>query len=236
MSNTITLIGDVHGKYDSYFDIASTREHTIQLGDFGFIQVWNKLNYSNLDPNKHKIIGGNHDDYDNCVNSGYYLGDFGSYKLNGINFFFVRGGLSIDRVYRVGDELSGGKKTWWSQEELNFDEMYNCLNMYAEVKPDIVFSHAPPQFIVNNLTSHKSGNKLINYKFHEGFCENTSWLGNTMLKKHKPKLWVFGHHHNYFNTIIDGTIYICLPELGTADINLNKSSYSVTTNFDHINF
>lgn len=108
----ITVVGDVHGKYDEYYNIASKCKYSICLGDFGFSREWTKLGYSNLDPINHKICLGNHDDHDIAYHSPYNLGGYGIYEIDNKLIFFVSGGLSIDRVYRVGEELSGGPKTW----------------------------------------------------------------------------------------------------------------------------
>lgn len=36
----VTLIGDVHGKFDQYYNIVKNKEYSIQLGDFGFTKDW----------------------------------------------------------------------------------------------------------------------------------------------------------------------------------------------------
>lgn len=199
---TVAFIGDAHGKFSIYHKIAQTFEFTVQVGDFGFGQAWNNLNYSGLNLKNHKVIGGNHDNYDMCIHSQAYL-DYGQHSLGGLDFFVVRGGLSIDRVYRVGEELSGGKKTWWSQEEMNFDEMMDCMEMYADMKPDILVSHAPSSSIIPQITSHKGSNILQRFKFHYGFMENTSRFIGKLLTIHRPKLCIAGHHHCSY-TLNDG--------------------------------
>lgn len=209
----ITLIGDVHGKYDEYYKIASKSEYSIQVGDMGFGKTWNKLNYSGLGPSNHKVISGNHDDHDICPTSDYWLGDFGATELNGVPFFFVRGGLSIDRVYRVGEELNGGPKTWWSQEELNLSQTLDCLNLYEKEKPDIVISHVPCGVFTEYILGNKSDAILQKFKFHKGFKENHQLLGNEMLKIHKPKIWVSGHLHASFQGVVDGVKVVGLAEL-----------------------
>ena len=215
----ITIIGDVHGKFQDYYEIASKHEHTVQLGDFGFASTWNKLEYSDLSSSNHKVLGGNHEDYDYCIHSNHYLGDFGPRTLNGLNYFVVRGGLSIDRVYRVGEELGGSPKTWWSQEELNFIDMLNTMSSYEQAKPEIVISHAGPAFLVDRLTK----GDLTKWKFHKEFRENTSLLLNRLLAIHHPKVWVFGHYHMNFDEVIDGTRFVCLGELQTVQLSANES-------------
>jgi hypothetical protein len=51
---SITIIGDVHGKYKRYHEIIREKDHhpyTIQLGDFGF----DYGTVFNVDDQKHKI-------------------------------------------------------------------------------------------------------------------------------------------------------------------------------------
>lgn len=215
---TITIIADVHGKYDQYYDIASKSKYSVQLGDMGFSSTWNKLNYSDLNPKKHKVIGGNHSDYDIAVNSPFYLGDYGTHTLGGITFFFVRGGLSIDRVYRIGDELSGGPKTYWSQEELNFHQMLDCIELYKEVKPNILLSHVPPTRFIDNIHGNKGNSILQKFKFHEGFRENTSLLMDELLDHHKPKLIISGHMHRSYQEQSGKTKFVSLSELETYEL------------------
>lgn len=210
----ITFIGDVHNKYSEYLKIAKNTEYSIQLGDFGTRDEYNKLNYSGLDPGKHKIIPGNHDNYDTCPHSPYVLMDYGPATINKLDFFYIRGGLSIDRVYSIGEELSGSPKKYWSQEELNLDEMLDCMDLYRDMKPDVVASHVPPGIFTDFMTA-KNNSILQRYKFHHGYQENTMRLGNRLLKIHKPKLWICGHMHANVKKDIDGTIFICLKELGT---------------------
>lgn len=210
------IIGDVHGKFDEYLDIARSSEYTIQVGDFGFSKTWNALHYSGLDPLCHKIIGGNHEDYDVCPQSAHYLGNYGFYELGPLKFFFYRGGLSIDRAYRIGEELSGSKKTWWSDEELNFSQMLEVIKLFKKIKPDIVISHVPPEFIINDFKSDH--NILVRYKFSKTFRENTGLLGNELFKIHKPKIWVSGHHHTSYANYYDGMLFRGLAELETFRI------------------
>ena len=213
----LRIIGDCHGKFNHYLKLARESKYSVQLGDFGFGDCWRQLNSSGLNPENHKIVAGNHDSYSAARHSPFYLGDFGTHELDSKKFFFIRGAISLDRVYRIGEELSGGPKTWWSEEELNFKEMLECAEVYAAIKPDFVLSHAPPGVICDRIHGNKH-TILQKFKFHFGFKENTSLLGDHLLSIHKPKLWVFGHHHKTYNEVYDGTEFRCLAELETFDI------------------
>jgi len=213
----ITVIGDVHGKFDQYYNIVKDCEYSVQIGDFGFNSAWNKLHYVGLSPDNHKVLAGNHDCYDTCPHSKFYLGNFGVHTLNGVTFFYIRGGLSIDRVYRVGEELGGSSKTWWSQEELNLKEMLACMDLYKSIKPDIVISHVPPSVICNKIHGNKH-NILQKFKFHVGFQENTALLGDQLLEIHRPKYWCAGHHHVSYCEKYMGTVFQGLAELQSTQI------------------
>jgi Calcineurin-like phosphoesterase len=211
----IRIIGDVHGKYTDYYRLASDAEYSIQLGDFGFDGHWGNLKRSTLDPKKHRVLRGNHD----TVNvSKHDLGDYGILELDGRKIFFFRGGLSIDRVYRVGEELTGGPKTWWSEEELNLIQMLDVIKFYKKVKPDIVISHVPAQPFVEYLDGKKSSSILQKFKFHYGFQENTILLGGHLYGIHQPKQWFSGHFHINANTKIGKTEFTSLDELNCIDI------------------
>jgi hypothetical protein len=212
---SIRIIGDVHGKFDDYKKIVDESSHSVQLGDFGFVSEWNKLHYSGLDSSYHKIIRGNHDQYD--YESPFDLGNFGMSEVGGIKFFFVRGGLSIDRINRLQKEYSTGQKTWWSQEELNLSEMLDCLHVYSIYRPDIVMSHVPAASFSNIMTGGDDS-ILERFKFHKGFKENHQLLGDELLGIHRPKIWFSAHFHQSFRVEIDGTEFISLAELEYFDL------------------
>ncbi len=217
--SSICVIGDIHGKFQEYYNIVKNKEYSLQIGDFGFDKTWQQLNYSGLNSNNHKIIPGNHCSYDVCLESKYCLGNYGSFTLNNISFFFIRGGLSIDRVYRVGEELVGGPKTWWSQEELNLSQMLDCINIYEKTKPDIVISHVPAAQFSNVILGNKSDAILQKFKFHKGFKENHQLLGDELLKIHKPKIWCSGHMHSSYQGTINGVKIVALKELETYELS-----------------
>ena len=107
-----TAIGDAHGKYDRYLQIAGERDYTVQIGDLGFRYGC----LDSLDPEHHKLVGGNHENYDTISNYPHYLGDCGFHTLDGTEFFYLRGAYSIDRDSRtIGVD-------WWAQEEIPIEK------------------------------------------------------------------------------------------------------------------
>jgi hypothetical protein len=192
----ITLIGDVHGKYDRYHKIIRQTDrhpHTLQIGDFGF--KYDTLN--NVDPEKHKILGGNHDNYDTLPSVPHYLGDYGYSSLNGVNFFFYRGAYSIDRQYRtIGID-------WWEKEQVEIESFMKARELYREVKPDLVISHDCPESISPYLLDPWS-------KIYQN---TTGWALQELFNIHQPKIWRFGHYHKKWSMDVNGTNFRCLDEL-----------------------
>jgi len=195
----LTIIGDVHGYYDSYLNIALGCNATVQLGDFGF-------NYSamnGMNPDLHKIIGGNHDNYDEITSQPYYLGDYGKANVGGVDFFFVRGERSVDAHLRIEGV------NWWREEELDMNTAYKAVDAYMDAKPEVVISHGCPADIMPFFVTNPT-------KYHPS---RTSQMLDAMWSNHHPKLWVFGHHHNSHSITIDSTVFRCLNELETMNIS-----------------
>lgn len=212
----LRIIGDVHCKIDGYLKIAREAEYSLQLGDFGFTSSWNVLNYSGLNPDNHKVLPGNHDDYDILHESWFNLGDFGEDTIGGVTVFFIRGGISIDRTYREAERINRGPRTWWSQEELSFSQMLACMRAYREAKPSIVVSHVPAASFSSVMCPDDK--ILTDFGFHKGFKEATQLLGDELLKIHRPKFWYSGHFHKSFRDEIGGTTFIGLAELEYVDV------------------
>ena len=193
---SVTVIGDVHGKYERYYRIIRQTElhpYTVQLGDFGF--KYNTL--INLDPNNHKVLGGNHDNYDIIHKYPHYLGDYGIGIVGQVEFFYYRGAYSIDRQYRtVGID-------WWENEQVSIEQFMKARELYREVKPDLVITHDAPESIVPYLLS--PGSRL--------YQNMTGWALNELFNIHQPKRWRSGHFHKSWKMTINGTDFRCLNEL-----------------------
>lgn len=202
----IAVIGDVHQKFRPYNRILSKYEYTIQIGDFGF----NYFVLDDKDSTKHKFFPGNHDNYDYCYEYPHCLGDYGSFSLDNKDFFFIRGGFSIDKKYRMPGV------DWFPNEELNLEECNNCLNLYKETKPDIVLSHECPDLVARLI-----GNPdvLREWGFNpETFQTKTQILLQQCFEYHQPKLWIFGHFHKTWQQIVNNTHFICLNELEILEL------------------
>lgn len=193
------IIGDVHGNHADYLDILDNSDFTVQVGDFGF--NWDCLN--NVDSQRHKIIGGNHDNYHIVANYPHYLGDFGATSLGGVDFFFVRGERSVDAHLRTEG------KNWWREEELDMACGYRAIEAYENNKPEIVISHGCPASVLPVFVTNPG-------KYNPS---RTAQLLDAMLEIHRPRLWIFGHHHINETLNEGGTLFQCLNELETVEIS-----------------
>lgn len=197
MKANFRIIGDVHGKYGEYHRLLRKAKHSLQIGDFGF----EYKTLTEVDARRHRIIGGNHDNYDKVDGWPHFLGDYGVHTVDGFgDIFFIRGAVSIDRHLRTEGV------SWWKAEELSMAECCAALAEYEKVKPVFVVSHECPRSVVPHVTS----STLI-------IPSRTNQLLEQMFAAHKPKRWVFGHYHRSWKKAIDGTPFTCLNELECLD-------------------
>lgn len=197
MEINLRIIGDVHGHNERYRRLLQKARFTIQVGDFGF----NYITLSTINYRQHRILAGNHDNYDEVENWPHFLGDYGIHNIPGFgNIFFVRGGISIDRHLRIEGV------SWWEAEELSMAECYAALAEYKRVRPNFVVSHECPRSIVPFVT-----------KSVQIIPSRTNQLLEQMLSIHTPNQWVFGHYHQSWDAIINGTHFTCLDELECLD-------------------
>lgn len=219
--NKIRVIGDIHGKFNEYFNLIHNADYSIQLGDCGF--DYSQL--SKIDSKRHVFIKGNHDNHD--IDDPHNIGKYGLYSLNGITFFFVSGGFSIDYRWRQQEELLGRGRSWWPNEELSYEEMCDCLALYASEQPDFVISHEQPTVMVD-----KVGTKgmLTRFGFSEDWKSNTQQLLQNMYESFKPALWIAGHFHRRMIWKEGKTQFVSLEELGYVDIDENLKVISKCAN------
>lgn len=215
MDPYLRIIGDVHGHYDRYVQLARKAEYSIQLGDLGF--KYDCLNA--LDSAKHKVLAGNHDNYSldesgkfKLMNTQHWLGDWGTYRIPELSpIFFMRGGFSIDWKYRVEG------RDWWRDEELSYAEMQKAIEFYDFIRPDIVITHECPTSICG-VTGWVNSLNFI----PEGTPSRTAQCLERMFCIYQPDIWLFGHHHKRMNINIERTQFVCLEELGILDIEKGR--------------
>ena len=231
----VKFIGDIHGQPRLHLNVVRNTEYTVQVGDLGF--EYDYLNERDVDSEHHKFFGGNHDNYDIIDNYPHNLGGFGVHEIPEFGeFFFVRGGWSIDRALRRNRESQVGhllfRKNLWDEEELSMQECEQALELYQKVKPKLLVSHECPLNIVQHV-----GNPRIaeGFGYDSVIKTRTNQLLQAMTDFHRPKIHIFGHFHVQFDEYINGvtgevkppsipddheqyfTRYVCLAEGKTIE-------------------
>lgn len=206
------IVGDVHGHIDKYVDIVKEEEYSLQIGDMGF----DYSGLAKLDCQRHKFIGGNHDNYDVYHANSYSLGDYGNMTLGGIKFFFIRGAFSIDWKPREIHRIRTGRISWWADEQLLPQELNKAIDLYEMSKPDIMVTHTCPQELAR-LIGKPGVLKMFGFR-PETFSTDTQLALQTCLDIHKPAVWYYGHFHQDRVDNVRGCDFVCLDELSYVDI------------------
>lgn len=206
----ILVIGDVHGKVDQLIDIIqnSNADEIIQLGDLGFYRSWTYLQEYCIQNNEYRltIVPGNHDYYEGYKKDPFkWSQSFNPIHVadctNNSTYFTVRGADSIDKHLRTEGV------DWWPEEELSYSVLGTIIEQFEGSKPKIVFSHDCPQSVMEQL-------------FHYKEKSRTRQALNQMFELHQPEYHFFGHHHKAIDEVINGTRFICLPELATFELEI----------------
>jgi len=197
------FIGDIHGDFHAYIKLLDGCENSVQVGDFGIgFGIPNPVDM--YDVTKHGFIRGNHDNPSACKNEPNYIED-GTIE-NGI--MFVGGAASIDRAYRT-EGLN-----WWADEELSYEDLYTMHDIYDVSKPRVMITHDCPEYISNELCI-KTGLT----KYNETSRTRTAF--ESMHKSdHQLDIWIFGHWHEPFDEVINGTRFICLDINQYIDLDI----------------
>jgi predicted phosphodiesterase len=221
------IIGDVHGKVDEYVNIANCSDVSVQLGDMSY-------DYSRMmrvSEQKHKFLGGNHEDYNKYHKQPHSLGNWGlvndEISLPFDNkVFFVRGGFSPNVHSLIDEYILTGKQKWFFDEELTDTVLDNAIYNYSVVLPDIVLSHECPTIVKKTFSDYQFIYQKLGWSSKH--CSRTEKALQCMFNIHKPKLWLFGHWHRSYDMVIDGTRFICLDKLQYKDIMKEEFSWLET--------
>jgi hypothetical protein len=213
---TVRFIGDIHGKYDRYKKIIDGVPSSIQVGDMG---VGFRRNggardgafYSNpphyaMVRARHRFIRGNHDNPGECRKHSQWIAD-GTIEDD---VMFIGGALSVDREWRTEGY------NWWADEELSFAELRTLVDVYVSARPQIIVSHDCPESVAIRMCEVSGRDKL-------DFPSRTRQAFQSMFELRQPELWIFGHWHASFDSVLDGTRLICLAELEYRDIEISVS-------------
>ena len=210
----ITIIGDVHHKYNKLKNIIQENEYYVQVGDMGF----DYRGLRNINSNTSKFFPGNHDNFDTLLENPppHYLGRYGIYELNGVEFFYIGGGYSIDEAFRRQDRIHTNRKTWWHQEQLTFAEMEDCKRLFLENRPKLVLTHSPCRSIISQITTP---DLIKKFGFDDDFYCQTSLFLDHLFSLHQPLTWISGHMHKSYEIQKGNTLFKGLAELETCIVN-----------------
>ena len=158
-------------------------------------------------------IRGNHDDpvyYDGTYTRSNFklLKDYTKLNINGKEFLFVGGGISIDRTYR----LEKAPDTYFEDEAFVLDES-------KADKCDVLITHSGPSWIgptgKNNI---KWWCKVDIPLWDELVAERI--LHDRLIELCKPSYHFCGHFHESANVLMDGCNSTILDELEIKEIVL----------------
>lgn len=222
---TLRIIGDTHGKnirvgsryyYEqaglegrTYLKIVNDADikgikHTLQIGDIGWREDLAIM--AGLSPDYHKVLYGNHDDYDNILP--HSLGDYGITTHGGVTFGYFRGEYSIDKERRTTpEEIARFGKTWWEDEEISYLKMQEAIDFFAGRKLELFVSHGAPDFLIPQLVP------VIKYA-----NSRTSVALARIHDAAEIKQWVFGHYHTNKDLYSHKTDFTCISELAYVDV------------------
>jgi len=192
----IRLCGDWHGNAGAINNAKQTLNRydlTIQLGDFGAgFDAEYYLDF--IDSDKFKILFGNHDHYFTLSKYPHALKRFGILEFNEKKIFYIGGAQSIDKDLRIPG------LNWWSDEELSYKEVNDCLDLYEENcrEIDIIISHECPINVGQEVLKSWPRESVTNKMLYE------------IWKIKEPDQWFFGHYHKSFNKKISNTNFRCL--------------------------
>lgn len=211
---TLRVIGDIHGDYEWYVKTVKKANYkgiyTFQLGDFG-IGFGGKGNMEKDEKWLTDSLGfapmnrfgpGNHDNPLHCRNSPLCVGYWK--WLQNMNMFWAGGAYSIDREWRT-EYIN-----WWRDEEMSYSTMLEAQESYQQNLPGIMTSHDGPWSVVCEMYPHYVNDK----------GSMTGKFLDNLLAIHRPKIWLFGHHHVNTTLEIDGTKFVCVGERQYLDIEI----------------
>ena len=198
------FVGDVHGNFNRYHKFCKKFPESLQLGDMGVGFPDNtRLDGEKSKPksfnSKHKFFCGNHDDYKYASQFSTCLKRYG--YLEEQDIFYISGGYSIDKQFRVPGD------TWWEYEQLDMNEMIDCMSLYRKTKPSIVCSHEAPA-IAKYWALFYSNSRLKKTVF-----SSTENFLTEIYDTYAPKYWIHGHFHQFYTKKEGNTLFVGLDEL-----------------------
>jgi DNA repair exonuclease SbcCD nuclease subunit len=219
-AQSLLFCGDIHGEFETI--VYNLNNYTdavlIVCGDIGmgfhkdeyYYLLFKKLNLKLSQKNNYLLMfRGNHD------NPEYFNGAFKKYKhiylipdytvvsVRTVNALCIGGATSVDRSYRIREELRGKKKTYWGAAELPYfdEEKLNVINREYVDNIQVVATHTCPSFAYpntkQNILEWLREDNTLNQTIDEE--RNTmDKIFQTLFEKQKNITdWYYGHFHEH---------------------------------------
>lgn len=213
----IMIVGDVHNEFGILNNLINKKKPDliIACGDFGYWPRFNNkprggtksLSEIKLQTAQKLLwIDGNHEDFWSLRNRDsdeiepgiIYMPRGSTYKLpDGRKILFMGGANSIDKHLRtVGID-------WFPEETIKYSDFENL----PDDDIDIFITHTCPSELVEKLK--------LRYYSKDREPSNIALSG--LWDIYKPKLWIFGHWHQYLEIEMNNTQFYCLSAAGFYD-------------------
>lgn len=181
----VGILGDAHGKFDVILNIIKSNPHVkrwFQIGDLG----GESMEYPEFPSNFH-FIQGNHENWDYLARlkeehdpSFLVNGTFNSYDTADISYIVgvLGGNYSPLNYNNQTTSLVGRKRRFFTVDD--YDSLiYNHIRLNNRMKVDILLTHEAPT------------------PFKKSIVDIGIPIVTDVLKKIKPDIHFFGHHHIY---------------------------------------
>jgi predicted phosphodiesterase len=235
-ADNIIVFGDIHGsfkniiKFYKKYDIRNSV--FISVGDFGVgfekdkeSEVKMLKYYNNSFSNKNNFIfavRGNHDNpfyYNINLKVGHIelIPDYNVLNINGYNFLFIGGAISVDRkpnpyMRDMYGKIYKGRiinKNYWENEAVVFKP--EILETLKNI--DFVITHTAPSFCYPQQYGGiekwlKTDSTLLNDIHNERIVMTD--IFNILKKNNNIKKWFYGHYHDTYKEIVYGTEFVLL--------------------------
>jgi UDP-2,3-diacylglucosamine pyrophosphatase LpxH len=228
------LLGDIHGAWrvipNHLISIDMNKVCYIQVGDFriGYdpIEVDKKnlliLNEILSESDSHLlVIRGNHDNPSWFIDENFrevkdlltnilFVQDYSVLNIDGENFLFIGGAVSIDRESSKKKDMINGTKSYWIDEVVNFD--YDFAKNVRNI--DRIVCHTSPDFCspvrFNDLVySYAQRDSLLLRDLREERSKMTE-LVTEIKKNNNVKGFYNGHFHSDHYFYHEGTEFVAL--------------------------
>jgi len=218
---TLVFSGDIHGEFETIVYKLNNYTETVLIvcGDIGmgfhrgnyYITLFKKLNLKLSKTGNHLVMfRGNHDDPE------YFNGTFAKYKhihlipdytvveVAGIaNVLCIGGAASIDRTYRISEELRSKNKLYWGDAELPFydpKKLDEINSKYAD-NLQIIATHSCPTFAYPNTKQGIIYWLLLDKDLDETLDHERNTIDQIFnnLYEHQSYItdWYYGHFHEH---------------------------------------